>query len=202
MARYFLVFTFILIAGVAHAQGTPVEPAAEVPAIIDPAPAAVEPVVAPADTVEKPPVVAPVADGTTPDGAQKSNRIPLRSLLFTVGEYTALQQAKSYRGMVRPPTESEMNNVLLPPSEKIKPPPEKREIKLGGLVYRSPKNWTIWLNGERVSPDALPKEALDLKVMKNYIEIKWFDDYTNQIFPLRLRPHQRFNIDTRIFLPG
>jgi hypothetical protein len=32
--------------------------------------------------------------------------------------------------------------------------------------------------------------------------MKWFDEYTNQVFPIRLRPHQRFNIDARMFLPG
>ena len=77
-----------------------------------------------------------------------------------------------------------------------------REISLAGIVYRGAKEWTIWLNDLRVSPTAIPDEVLDLKVHKDYIELEWFDSSTNQIFPIRLRAHQRFNLDTRMFLPG
>ncbi len=73
---------------------------------------------------------------------------------------------------------------------------------LGGIVYAREGEWTIWLNGRRITPEAVPKEVLDLRVFEDYIEVKWLDDYTNQIFPLRLRTHQRFNMDTRVFLPG
>jgi hypothetical protein len=86
--------------------------------------------------------------------------------------------------------------------EKVKPPPEERYVSLSGIAFNAKEKWTIWLNGERVTPDAIPPEVLDLKVFSKYIEIKWYDDYTNRIIPIRLRPHQRFNIDTRIFLPG
>lgn len=77
-----------------------------------------------------------------------------------------------------------------------------RDIALGGIVYRSSGDWTVWLNSMRVSPTAIPRQVMDLKVFKTYIELEWFDDTTNQIFPIRLRPHQRFNLDTRMFLPG
>ena len=77
-----------------------------------------------------------------------------------------------------------------------------RDIKLSGIVYANAKDWTIWLNDLRVSPTAIPEEVLDLKVYKNYIELEWFDASTNQIFPIRLRAQQRFNLDTRMFLPG
>lgn len=77
-----------------------------------------------------------------------------------------------------------------------------RDIALGGIVYAGSKNWTIWLNNIRVSPTAIPEEVMDLKVYKEYIELEWFDGATNQIYPIRLRAHQRFNLDTRMFLPG
>ena len=77
-----------------------------------------------------------------------------------------------------------------------------RDVSLAGIVYRNAKEWTIWLNDLRVSPTAIPDEVLDLKVHKDYIELEWFDSTTNQIFPIRLRAHQRFNLDTRMFLPG
>ncbi|HEU4838705.1 MAG TPA: hypothetical protein VFS88_04755 [Micavibrio sp.] len=77
-----------------------------------------------------------------------------------------------------------------------------RDISLGGIVYASGKDWTIWLNNIRISPNRIPSEVMDLKVYSTHIDLEWFDAQTNQIFPIRLRPHQRFNLDTRIFLPG
>ncbi len=127
------------------------------------------------------------------------------SVVFTYWEYVAIRDAKNARGVARPVSESELMRDLSlgeDEAEKIKPPPEERELRLGGLVYRGGSDWAVWLNEKRVTPDAIPKEVLDLKVFKTYIEFKWFDDYTNQIFPIRLRPHQRFNLDARVFLPG
>jgi len=128
------------------------------------------------------------------------NKIP--SLFFTYWEHVALMDAKRSRGStsVRAPTQAEL--ALPSDDPRPKPPPEKREVRLGGIVYVSGKNWTIWLNGKRVTPDALPREAISLNVFEEHIEIKWHDDWTNQIYPIRLKPHSRFNLDTRIFLPG
>lgn len=126
------------------------------------------------------------------------------SLVFTYWEHVAIQDARNARGLVRAPTEAELTKDLKTTDQapKPKPPPEQREIRLGGLLYHGKKDWVIWLNDKRVTPDALPVEVLDLNVYKEYIEMKWFDEWSNQIYPIRLRPHQRFNIDTRIFLPG
>jgi hypothetical protein len=77
-----------------------------------------------------------------------------------------------------------------------------RELALGGIAYHGKKDWTIWLNGLRVTPQALPEQIHDLRVTEEYVDIKWYDSYTNIIFPVRLRPHQRFNLDSRMFLPG
>lgn len=135
--------------------------------------------------------------------AGASARDGLSSLLFTYWEQVSIQEARNSRGLTRAPSELDLNEDLnSQPEEKIKPPPEERDIRLSGIVYNSKNDWTIWLNGRRVTPKALPPEVMDLKVYKGYIELEWFDDYSNNIFPIRLRPHQRFNIDTRIFLPG
>lgn len=131
------------------------------------------------------------------------NRADYNSLVFTHWEHVAIRDARNSRGSVRAPTDFEIEQANRRSDDPLeKPPPEEREIRLSGIVFNGAKDWTIWLNEERVTPEALPEEILDLKVFKSYIEVKWFDEYTNQIFPIRLRPHQRFNIDTRIFLPG
>ncbi len=80
--------------------------------------------------------------------------------------------------------------------------PGVRELALGGIVFNGEDDWTIWLNGRRILPNAIPEEVFDLKVHEEYIDIKWYDAYTNRIFPIRLRPNERFNLDSRLFLTG
>lgn len=123
------------------------------------------------------------------------------SLFFTPWTYALIQEARKAIGFRRAPTQSEL---LEPVGDGEEKPidPGRRELELGGIVFVRKDNWTIWFNGERMTPEALPPEIMDLQVSKEYIEVKWFDEYTNQIFPIRLRPHQRFNLDTRLFLPG
>ncbi|MBX2835086.1 MAG: hypothetical protein KTR28_08970 [Micavibrio sp.] len=126
------------------------------------------------------------------------------SLLFTYWELTAIEDARASTGDVRGVEDYELARAMKEGEgdPKPMPPPEQRDIKLGGIVYHGKDDWTIWLNSKRVTPKALPTEVHDLRVHSEYIEMKWFDEYTNQIFPIRLRPHQRFNIDSRMFLPG
>ncbi len=122
------------------------------------------------------------------------------SLVFTYWQHKSIMDARKTKGVVRAPTQSEldaMNN-----GDEFEPDAGTREIELGGILFTKEDSWIIWLNGQRVTPDAVPKEVLDLRVFKDYIEIKWLDDYTNQVFPIRIRTHQRFDMDSRIFLPG
>ncbi len=121
-------------------------------------------------------------------------------LFFTYWQYMAITDAKNSKGVVRAPTQSELNDFEGGDGAEVDM--GLRDIVLGGIVFVSEDDWTIWLNGERVTPMAVPEEVLDLRVFEDYIEIKWLDEYTNQVFPIRMRSHQRFNLDSRIFLPG
>lgn len=123
----------------------------------------------------------------------------LGTIFFTLWQHALLQEAK-IGFLSRLPMPGELNEDAV--TDPLQRPRGIRELTLGGIVYAGSKDWTIWLNGQRVTPDSLPEEAIDLKVKNKYIELKWFDTYTNLIYPIRLRPHQRFNLDTRIFLPG
>ena len=150
------------------------------------------------------------SDGTVvPDAAEKAptmkkevpidiDRMP--SLFFTYWQHQAIKDAKNKRGVVRQPTQEELEAIER--GDELELDPERRYSTLGGIVYKGEDNWTIWLNGKRVTPTAVPEEVLDLRVFKDYIEVKWIDDFTKQIFPIRMRAHQRFNMDMRIFLPG
>ena len=133
-------------------------------------------------------------NGVNPDAEMKT-------VLFTLWQHKLLQEAKR-EFVTRPPTQSQVNNAS--GANASEPPPANgpRVLSLGGISYASGEKWTIWLNGQRITPLAIPEEVLDISVNKQYIELKWFDDHTNLIFPIRLRPNQRFNLEQRIFLPG
>ena len=128
--------------------------------------------------------------------APKIDILSVPSLFFTPSEQSLIQEARlGYT--TRAPTPGEIRNA-----EDGSVPLGPRELALGGIIYSSRGDWSIWLNGQQITPKRLPPEILDISVRKDRIKLKWFDAYTNQIFPIMLKPHQRFNIDTRIFLPG
>jgi hypothetical protein len=119
----------------------------------------------------------------------------LRSLLFTSWQHALLQEYRRGDQVYRPPSGMESEDTLSKGRGV-------REISLGGIAYKNADQWTVWLNGKRVTPKAIPLEVMDIKVYSEYVELEWLDAYNNLIYPVRLRPHQRFNLDSRIFLPG
>lgn len=77
-----------------------------------------------------------------------------------------------------------------------------RELTLSGLLYHSDDSWIIWLNGMRITPNKKPDELRNIRVEKEFVELKWYDAVTDKVYPVRLRPHQKFSIDLKTFLPG
>jgi hypothetical protein len=122
------------------------------------------------------------------------------SLIYAPWQHALLNEARIGFN-TRVPTKGELD-MGSPDDPNYKPPPSVRVLNLGGIVFNTPDEWTIYLNGKRVTPDAMPSEAVDLRVYKDFIELRWFDTQTNQIFPVRLRSNQKFNLDARVFLPG
>lgn len=134
-------------------------------------------------------------------GNEIYERSSVPSLIFTPSQYALLREARIGFN-TRAPTLQELARAGDPNDPNYRAPVALRDIRLGGIAYNTPDDWTIWLNNNRVTPDALPAEAIDLRVYKDFVELKWFDSVTNQVFPIRLRMNQRFNLDTHIFLPG
>lgn len=125
----------------------------------------------------------------------------MASLFFTTWEQNLIADARN--GFVaRPPTEVEVEESEEEVVRGVRPTMGPRELALGGIVYVSSGEWTVWINGQKITPDRLPSEILDIRVQKDHVKLKWYDAYTNQIFPVKIKSHQRFNIDTRLFLPG
>lgn len=126
-------------------------------------------------------------------------RSSVPSLVFTPSQYALLREAR-VGFQTRVPTLKELQGN--PNDPNYRAPKSLRDVTLGGIAFSNPDDWTIWLNHQRITPDSLPSEAIDLRVYKDFIELRWFDSQTNQIYPIRLRPNQKFNLDSRIFLPS
>lgn len=128
---------------------------------------------------------------------------PIQSLVFTQDQQALLREARNGFN-----TKTPVDEVEPPSSDPSRPDDLQahiqtvRALSLGGIVFSSPDDWTIWLNKKMVTPSKLPAEAVDLRVYKDFIELRWFDAKSNKIFPIRLRPNQTFNLDAQTFIPG
>ncbi len=125
----------------------------------------------------------------------------LASLFFTTWQYALLQDAK--RQYITHPVNP--NDPRLKGNDTTAVAPHSiRELSVGGILYRGPDDWTVYLNGQRLTQDknSLPEQVMDIKVAEDHVDLKWFDTFTNLIFPVRLREHQRFNLDARMFITG
>ncbi|HTK85508.1 MAG TPA: hypothetical protein VL625_10525, partial [Patescibacteria group bacterium] len=124
----------------------------------------------------------------------------LASVFFTLWQYQLLQDAKRLY-VTHPVNPRDIAKANDPNQSK---PRSIRELSVGGILYRGPEDWTVYLNGQRLTQDknSLPEQVMDIKVTEDHVDLKWFDTFTNLIFPVRLREHQRFNLDARMFLPG
>lgn len=122
------------------------------------------------------------------------------SVFLTSREETVITEAR--KGLItRAPTDMEFDEEQ-DLDGTVSKPTGPREVSLGGVLYVDANDWVVWINSEKITPKNIPSSVIDIRVSKDYIKLKWFDVQTNQIFPIKLRPHQRFNLDTRIFLPG
>jgi len=129
----------------------------------------------------------------------------LKPMFWNLEELSIINQIK--RGVIQvvPIDESALMGTLV---DDVKPEVAApvmymvpRDLRLSGMVYNTDDDWSLWINGVKVTPDKPMKEIHQLNVYSDYIELKWFDATTNKIYPVRMRPNQRFNIDTGRFLP-
>lgn len=135
-----------------------------------------------------------------------SSAVPRESIFFTPEEIVILQQARQgyldNRFQTEVPVESAAENVV--DGEKDEAPIDRgrRILTLAGVVYQSPQDWTIWLNGERVTPRNIPENIRSLTVNADHVRLRWFDKAENRIVNITLRPHQHYNLDLDTIAPG
>lgn len=121
------------------------------------------------------------------------------SLLFSRLEYERIRKALEQRGSAAILPDEATGDESGAEEGVIL---EGRDIRLSGIFFKNTEDWIIWLNDQRLTPQRLPKQIKEIKVYKKYIEIKWTDTSSAQTYAIRLRPNQRFNLDTQSFSPG
>lgn len=125
------------------------------------------------------------------------NQLPA-SLFFTPLEIDIIRNATQGVVSVLPPEPDEKGEGV----EGVPVIPERRLIRLSGLVYQNPQKWTVWINGYRVTPDNLLPEIQGIRVEEKKVYLLWTDERKNQIISITLHPHQTYDIDSGILLPG
>ncbi len=118
------------------------------------------------------------------------------SFFFTRDQIADVKKAQAGR----PPVTAD-NGDISGALEQLIPP--HRVISLSGVFYRSPKDWVVWVNGEKVTPKKLMPEIVDISVEKNSkVHLKWYDEGLKSTLSITMRPHQTYDIGAGVLLPG
>lgn len=141
------------------------------------------------------PAPAPAPAGASVGGLTPEElNAPFRGSFFlTPLEIVAIQQA-----LMGQPVNA---RVLSTPTSQQNIP-AVRVIRVSGVVYHKPKDWIVWMNGQKVTPDNLLPEIVDIKVRETSdVHLKWYDVGLNKVIAITLRPQQTYDIVTGILLP-
>jgi hypothetical protein len=135
----------------------------------------------------EPPAMTAAIDGSDPN--------QMESLFFTNNQLISI--ARANQGFIAPTEAYDPNNQTDDPQDS-----SSRIVSLQGIVYNSPSDWTIWLNGARVTPDKVPERAMDLSVAKDRIRLRWMDIANQRIVNFTLRPNQTYLLDSDTIIVG
>ncbi len=119
------------------------------------------------------------------------------SFMFSGAEAALIQKAMG--GRVEKPQQTQETLKI----EKKVVIPKRRVIKISGVLFRSPKDWAVWINGRKITPDVSLPEIIEIKVKSSsYLHLKWYDVGLNKVISITMRPNQTYDITTGILLPG
>lgn len=123
---------------------------------------------------------------------------PLTSLLFTDHEIELINEA-----LAGGPEEEQPAAPAAPAAPRVvKRPVGPTLLHLSAIVYFSPSSWTIWLNGERVTPDRWPKHIEALAVERDSIQVKLRTGGDRLPLSVQLWPNQTYIVPTENVVEG
>lgn len=67
---------------------------------------------------------------------------------------------------------------------------ESPALTLNGIVFVSDKQWVIWINHQRITPDKLPNWLKIIKITETYIQCEYL--YNNLWYQVTLEPYDTF----------
>lgn len=126
--------------------------------------------------------LAAAAVAPAPAAAQSAPLPP--SAFFSPDQVAAIEAALRQRALGLPP-ESRPAVATAP-----------RRLRLGAIVRFGPDRWTIWLNGERVTPANLPPAVQAISVAEGQVVMQWYDARHDAVVPVALRPYQELLLDS------
>lgn len=72
-----------------------------------------------------------------------------------------------------------------------------RTITLKEIIYRSPTDWEIPLNDQKITAtSASPPQIMDLQVSADTARINWFDKKLDGVVDIKLAPFQTYDIES------
>lgn len=158
------------------------------------------------------PIAALLPDGKS---VQVTDEVIFQSLLFTPEEINTVISTLNRRARTSPSPSANVGTgfvggeLVVPEDEDsqeavVRPyyPPiaTKRIISVSGMIYRSPNDWIVWLNGHKLVPGARLPELVDIKVERERVHLKWFDIGMGKILTITLRPRQTYDITSGVLL--
>lgn len=158
--------------------GTPADASAATPATVVAAPPAAD-----GHIVSPTPLL--VSTGTV----QKKE-----SIFFTPNQLISIMRAN--QGFIAPKEAFDSKNQGAPVDNG------PRVISLTGIIYHGRNDWTIWLNGERVTPKNIPDRIMGLTVKPDRATIRWMDIGNQRIVNITLRTNQQYLLDSDTIISG
>jgi hypothetical protein len=76
-----------------------------------------------------------------------------------------------------------------------------RTITLGAIIYKNANDWTLWLNGEPVRPNARPTELIEISVKPNAAHLQWFDTISGKVVDIDLIEYSVYDLDKHVIMP-
>lgn len=158
------------------------------------------------------PLSALSSDGNS---VQVTDEVLFQSLIFTPEEINTVVATLNRRARTSPSNSANVGTgfvggeLVVPEDEDsqepvVRPyyPPiaTKRIISVSGMIYRSPNDWIVWLNGHKLVPGARLPELVDIKVERERVHLKWFDIGMGKILTITLRPRQTYDITSGVLL--
>jgi len=75
-------------------------------------------------------------------------------------------------------------------------PAGKGDLHLGAIFYYGENDWTLWLQGERWTPDTLRENIKILHVTPTEVTFSWKEDAASLERDITLKPNQYYQIAT------